>query len=123
MDVLPCMVVTFAVLHLEMSALNTEADQNAVEEDVGAVCGWHNPTKGNTRKRRKSRGVSEWIQVKKARQQKKEGGVDVLLCMFVTAPVSHFEMSALNAVALKNAVGGCRCRGEHNPKINKIVKT
>ena len=96
MDVLPCMVVTFAVLHLEMSALNTEADQNAVEEDVGAVCGWHNPTKGNTRKRRKSRGVSEWIQVK-ARSNRKRGGVDVLNAMSVTAAVFHLEMSALNA--------------------------
>jgi hypothetical protein len=32
-------------------------------------------------------------------QQKQEGGVDVLLCMFVTAAVFHLEMSTLNARA------------------------
>ena len=36
-DVLPPMFATFAVSHLEMSALNAEADWNAVGEDVGAV--------------------------------------------------------------------------------------
>jgi hypothetical protein len=55
-------------------------------------------------------------------QQKQEGGVDVLLCMFVTAAVFHLEMSTLNAEAEKNAVGGCRCRGGYNPKINKSRK-
>jgi hypothetical protein len=37
--------------------------------------------------------------------------------------VFHLEMSALNTEASRNAVGGCRCRGGHNPKINKIEKT
>jgi hypothetical protein len=53
----------------------------------------------------------------------KEGGVDVLSSMSVTAAVIHLEMSALNASAILKAVGRCRCRGEHNPKINKIEKT
>ena len=43
-------------------------------------------------------------------QQNKRGGVDVLANMVVTAAVSHLEMSALNAEADWNAVGGCRCR-------------
>ena len=37
-------------------------------------------------------------------QQNKRGGVDVLSYMFVTAAVSHLEMSALNADAWLNAV-------------------
>jgi len=51
-------------------------------------------------------------------QQKQEGGVDVLRYMVVTAAVFHLEMFALNAEADWNAVGGCRCRGGQNPKIN-----
>jgi hypothetical protein len=43
-------------------------------------------------------------------QQKQEGAVDVLDPMLVTAAVFQFEMSALNARALENAVGGCWCR-------------
>ena len=43
-------------------------------------------------------------------QQNKRGGVDVLYRMSVTAAVFHLEMSALNAEAEPNAVGGCRCR-------------
>ena len=44
-------------------------------------------------------------------QQNKRGRVDVLPSMFVTFAVFHLEMSALNALALRNAVhvGGCRC--------------
>jgi hypothetical protein len=49
--------------------------------------------------------------------------VDVLADIFSTAAVFHLEMSALNAEAASNAVGGCRCRGGQNPKINKIEKT
>jgi hypothetical protein len=44
------------------------------------------------------------IQVKEATQQKQEGAVDVLYCMFVTAAVSHLERSALNTAACWNAV-------------------
>jgi hypothetical protein len=59
-------------------------------------------------------------------QQKKEGGVDVLPYMPATAAVFHFEMSALNACASRNAVGGCRCRvwwtQSKKNKIGKIVK-
>ena len=36
--------------------------------------------------------------------------MDVLPSMSVTAAVFHLEMSALNAEASRNAVGGCRCR-------------
>ena len=43
-------------------------------------------------------------------QQNKRGGVDVLYFMSFTAAVFHLEMSALNARASENAVGGCRCR-------------
>jgi len=50
-------------------------------------------------------------------QQKKEGGLDVRYCTFVTFAVFHLEMSALNAEAPPNTVGGCRCRDGHNPKI------
>ena len=49
--------------------------------------------------------------------------MDVLSRMLVTAAVFQLEMSALNARAPWNAVGGCRCRGGHNPKIIKIEKT
>ena len=35
----------------------------------------------------------------------KKWKLDVLYCMSVTRAVSHFEMSALNAAAPKNAVG------------------
>ena len=45
--------------------------------------------------------------------------MDVLDPMLVTAAVSHLERSALNLEADWNAVGGCRCRGGQNPKINK----
>ena len=56
-------------------------------------------------------GVSEENSSERSKgQQNKRGGVDVLECMFVTAAVFHLEMSALNALALENAVGGCRCR-------------
>jgi hypothetical protein len=54
----------------------------------------------------------------RSNNRKKEGGVDVLAYMFVTAAVSHLERSALKAEADWNAVGGCRCRGGQNPKIN-----
>jgi hypothetical protein len=67
---------------------------------------------------KKSTEVSEQnSKVKEARDNRKTVGVHVLSAMFVTAAVFHFEMSALNAIALVNAVGGCRGRGGHNPKI------
>jgi hypothetical protein len=62
-------------------------------------------------------------QVKEARDNRNKKVMDVLSSIFVTAAVFHLEMSALNAEAALNAVGGCRCRGGQNPKINKIEKT
>tara|TARA_B110000858_G_C17707491_1_gene428942 strand:+ start:218 stop:598 length:381 start_codon:yes stop_codon:yes gene_type:complete len=65
---------------------------------------------------KKSNG-SEWNSSERTTETR---GVDVLLNMFVTAAVFHLEMSALNAVADTNAVGGCRCRvWLANPEINK----
>ena len=36
--------------------------------------------------------------------RKRRGGVDVLVCMFITFAVFHLEMSALNLGAVWNAV-------------------
>ena len=111
-DVLSLMVVTFAVFHLEMSALNAEASWNAVE---GCRCRVMVDTIQKEEHREnvkiKAMGVSgEKSSEGSKGQQNKRGGVDVLSCMVVTAAVFHLEMSALNAEADWNAVGGCRCR-------------
>ena len=106
------MVVTFAVFHLEMSALNAEASLNAVG---GCRCRVMVDTIQKKEHREivkiKAMGVSGQNSSERTKgQQNKRGGVDVLFFMLVTAAVFQLEMSALNAEAPENAVGGCRCR-------------
>ena len=105
-DVLCAMVVTFAVFHLEMSALNAEVPQNAVG---GCRCRVMVDTIQKKEHREnvkiKAMGVSEENSSERSKgQQNKRGGMDVLSSMLVTAAVFHLERSALNANADKNAV-------------------
>ena len=93
MDVLDSMLVTAAVFHLEMSALNAEASLNTV-----GGCQCHEWLKKENREnvKIKAMGVSgENSNERSKGQQNKRGGVDVLLSMFVTFAVFHLEMSAL----------------------------
>ena len=97
------MVVTAAVFHLEMSALNAEADRNAVHVG-GCRCRVMVDTIQKKEHREnvkiKAMGVSEENSSERSKgQQNKRGGVDVLPSMVVTAAVFHLEMSALNAEA------------------------
>ena len=100
-DVLHSMFVTFAVFHLEMSALNAVELLNAVG---GCRCRvMVDPIQKKEHRENakiKAMGVSEENSSERSKgQQNKRGGVDVLFCMVVTAAVFHLEMSALNATA------------------------
>ncbi len=101
MDVPFSMVVTAAVSHFEMSALNAAAPLNAVGEYVNAV-----DVEPVTRKKETQncqRTTSSWN--KQLNKKTKRWKSDVLASMVATRAVSHFEMSALNAAASSNAVG------------------
>ena len=92
------MIVTFAVFHFEMSALNLEASKNAVG---GCRCRVMVDTIQKKEHREnvkiKAMGVSGENSSEGTKgQQNKRGGVDVLPSMSVTAAVFHLEMSALN---------------------------
>ena len=95
------MLVTFAVFHLERSALNADALSNDVE--VNAMV---DPIQNKSRRRTKKwrRGRKQNSKRKKQGTEEQRSAVDLLCCMVVTFAVFHLERSELNADAPSNAV-------------------
>ena len=98
LDVLEFMDVTRAVSHFEMSALNALAEENAVGVHVNAVAVEPEHKKKRTPKivREPQKLMEQAIE----QEDKERWKLDVLLYMVVTLAVSHFEMFALNVLAL-----------------------
>ena len=84
-----------------MSALNATASVNAAGGHVNAVA--VEPEQEKEHPKLSENHKSSWNQ--QLSKKTKRWKSDVLRYMVVTRAVSHFEMSALNAAAPRNAVG------------------
>ena len=103
LDVLNFIVVTRAVSHFEMSALNAAAESNAVGVHVNAVA--VEPEEKKKRKLKIVKKPQKLMEQAIEQEDKERWMLDVLRSMVVTRAVFHCEMSTLNKPAPKNAVG------------------